>query len=261
VLPFILRMMATTPRVWVRLLGLATIPVVFVVTLRTDSRLAFIGFFASLLGYGVFWSFQFWRKNRESTWRPTMMLAYPSGLAAFVALSFAWRRLERLIWGGGAQQSSTDNRKEQYAMGWRILKRNPIGHGIGESATTLGYRVQDGTLTIDTYYLAVALEYGVIGFVIYYGMFLCGVFRSARVGLTTREPEIVYLVPACLALLNFLISKSVFSQQENHPIAFLLLGIIVALCWREREAQRESDWIAPTLRGPVRRTFAVRSYT
>jgi hypothetical protein len=109
-----------------------------------------------------------------------------------------------LIWGGGAQQSSTDSRKERYAMGWRILKRNPVGHGhghghghgIGESATTLGYRVQDGKLTIDTYYLAVELEYRVIAFVIHSGMFLCGVFRSAKVGLTTHEREIVYLVPA-----------------------------------------------------------------
>jgi hypothetical protein len=86
VLRFITHMMATTTRVWVRLLGLATLPLVFVVTLRTDSWLAFISFFASLLGYGVFWSFQFWRKNRESIRGPTMMLAYPSGLAAFVAL-------------------------------------------------------------------------------------------------------------------------------------------------------------------------------
>ncbi|WP_156361718.1 O-antigen ligase family protein [Sphingomonas sp. Leaf343] len=244
-LPFILHLIVNTKTMWVRLLGVVTLAMVFVVTLRTDSRLAFIGFIVALLLYALYWSFTYWRTNRQSIFAAALMLAYPAGLVAFITLAFAWRRLERLILGGGAQQASTDSRKDQYAMGWRILKHNPIGHGIGEAATTLGYRVQDGTLTIDTYYLAVALEYGVLGFVIYYAMFLFGIARAASLGMKTKDPEIVFIVPTCIALVNFFISKSVFSQQENHPLAFLLLGIVVALSWRQRIMLQEVGAVPP----------------
>lgn len=237
-LPFILHLIVTSRRWSVRIAGLLTLPLIFFITLKTDSRLAFISFVASMLGYLLFWSYRYWRNNRESILGSALIFGYPVGFAGFVALALVWRRLEVLVFGGGAQQSSTDSRKEQYRMGFRLLRRNPIGNGIGEGAQTLGYTAPDGTITIDTYYLVVALEYGVIGFLIYYAMFLWATWRAARIGLNSRDPDILFLVPAAIALTNFVISKSVFSQQENHSLAFMLLGMVIALSWRAREQLR-----------------------
>jgi hypothetical protein len=32
--------------------------------------------------------------------------------------------------------------------------------------------------------------------------------------------------------MNFFVIKSVFSQQDNHPLVFMMLGMVVALVWR-----------------------------
>ncbi len=234
-LPFILHLMVTTRRGWVRFGTAASLPLIFFISLKTDSRLAFIGFFVSLLLYGFAWAVTFWRRNPRNVLAPAIVLAYPFLISAFLALSFLWRRLEVLVWGGGAQQSSTDSRKTQYEMGMHILMKNPIGHGMGEGASSLGYVSRGGILTIDTYYLAVALEYGIIGFFIYYGMFAYATWRAGRVGFETRDPDVMFLMPVSIAFINFLIIKSVFSQQENHSLAFILLGITISLLWRHRQ--------------------------
>jgi O-antigen ligase len=144
-------------------------------------------------------------------------------------------RLEVMVWGGGAQQNSTDARRFQYEAGLRLVAKNPIGHGIGEAAQTLGYIAPGADmLTIDTYYLAVALEFGVVGFVVYYAMLVFGIWHAGRTAIMTRDPELAFMGAACIAMVNFLISKSVFSQTENHPLMFIMLGLIVAAVYRER---------------------------
>jgi hypothetical protein len=233
--PFILHIMVTARRLWVRVAAFATLPMIFYVVLRTDSRLAVIGFFMSILIYLFFWASMRWYRHKDSLFGPLITLGYPAIFMAFIVLSFAWRRLEVLVWGGGAQQNSTDARRYQYEAGLRMVAKNPIGHGIGEGAQTLGYIAPGADmLTIDTYYLAVALEFGVVGFIVYYAMVVLGIWHSGKTAIMTRDPELAFMGAACIAMINFFISKSVFSQTENHPLMFIMLGLIVAAVFRER---------------------------
>jgi hypothetical protein len=118
----------------------------------------------SFLLYLAAWGILRWRQSRESLFGPAITLAYPLIFAAFIAATFTVGRLRRMVWGGGEHQFSTDARRVQYERGFEILAGNPFGHGIGMGAETLGFTNLAGVLTIDTYYLAIALEYGVIGF-------------------------------------------------------------------------------------------------
>ena len=48
------------------------------------------------------------------------------------------------------------------------------------------------------------------------------------------DREYTFLVPIGIAMLNFLVIKSVFSEEANHPIVFMYIGMIVALAARIR---------------------------
>ena len=234
-LPFILHLFFVTRRFWFRVFVIAYVGVALYIVIQTDSRLAFISFVSSLLLYILFQTFLLWRDRPNNLFAPAIVFAFAMFIALFVVLSFTWRRVEVMVWGGGAQAFSTDSRKEQISQGVPMIIGNPFGHGIGQGGDTLGYYLP-GTeiLTIDSYFLSVALEFGVLGFLIYYGMFAYAVGQAAGVALKTRDEEVLFLGAAAVAMLNFLLSKSVYSQTENHPLAFILLGMIVALLRRHK---------------------------
>jgi len=119
---------------------------------------------------------------------------------------------------------------------------HPWGYGIGTSATTLGDVNARGNLTIDTYWLAVALEYGILGFIVYYGMILLAIYYAGKYSLTAtpRDRDFGFLVPIAIALINFLAIKSTFAEETNHPVIFMMLGMTVALVYRIQQDRRRT---------------------
>lgn len=232
--PFVLHAILTRQNYAVKLAGVATIVLIFAILLRADTRLGMVGFLLSFLLTLLAWGALRWRENRHNLWAQGLVLLYPVLFSAFIASTFFVRRLAVLVWGSGAQQASTDARKVQFAMGLPKVFKEPWGHGIGQAADTLGY-YSSGTLTIDTYYLSIALEYGVIGFFVFFGMFAYAIYVGARTLIRCRDSEVQLLAPICLALVNFIVVKSVFSQEANHPLVFGLLGAVVALAYRARQ--------------------------
>lgn len=241
--PFLVHYTFGPFRFAVRIAALAAIPAVFFLIILTDSRLGMVGFFLSFLLYLPVFASLRWIRRKESLFGPATVLAYPVIFAAFITATFFVGRLRRLVWGGGEHQFSTDAREAQYAAGLEILAKNPIGNGIGMGAETLGFRNLAGVLTIDTYYILIALEYGVIGFLAYYGMFLLGIYKGGRALFQAREdtPEHHYLAPLLIALSNFIVIKAIFSQESNHPLAFMMLAMVLALIWRIRRYRQEAQ--------------------
>lgn len=240
--PFMLFLSTTHKRLFVRLAALATLPLMFFVIILADSRLGVVGFFMAILIYILVVGILRWRADKESLLAPAIVISYPVLFSAFIAATFLIGRLRVMVWGGGAQQFSTDSRKEQYLKGIPMILERPWGHGMGQGGQTLHYTNRAGDVSIDAYYLSIALEFGIIGFFVYFGMFLAGIYYGATALLKPRSPEVRYLVPLIIALINFFIIKSIFSQQENHPLVFAMLGAVVALVWR---AQREGKEALP----------------
>ena len=231
--PFVFHFMATGRTRLVRIAAAATIPLIFYIVNATDSRLAAIGLFISLALYLLYWAVMRWKVDRNSLMGPAITLGYPAIFVVLLSTTIFISRIRAKVWGNGSQQASTDARKTMYSEGIPMVLRNPIGHGFGQGANTLGYHSPSGVLTIDTYYLAVALEFGIIGFVLFYGVMIFAMWKSAWTALEGLDPESEWLGPFAIALLNFIISKSVFSNLENHPLVFILLGAIVSLLYRE----------------------------
>lgn len=230
--PFVLHFMFHARKLWVRLAAAACFPALFKMIVLTDSRLGMVGFFFSILFSVLLWGAWRWFRHRDSVFGPAVVLSFPALFVAFLTASFFVGRLRGLIWGDGSQQASTDSRKAQVAMGIPKILSHPWGYGMGRAGDALGYANAAGVVTIDTYYLAVTLEFGVIGFFIYYAIFVSGTAHLVRrVGRALSDEEML-IGPIGIALLNFLVIKSIFSQQENHALVFVMLGIATALCWR-----------------------------
>ncbi|MGE8135946.1 O-antigen ligase family protein [Novosphingobium subterraneum] len=227
--PFVLHIALTTQRFIVRIAALATFPLIWATIVGTDSRLGMVGFFMTFMLYLIAWAALRWRRSTKSLFGPATVLAYPVIFVAFILSTFFVGRLRALIWGGGAQSASTESRKIQIASGMPKVWGRPWGHGIGQGAETLGFRNADGVLTIDNYYLGIALELGIIGFVVFYAIFIGASLRAIRVSLRQFDSDTAIIFPLVIALINFVIIKSIFSQLENHPLVFAFLGATLAL--------------------------------
>lgn len=242
--PFILHFAVTGRRVWVRLGALLTIPLVFHTINTTDSRLGMVGFFSTFLLYLLAWGVYRWRRDGASLFGPLTVIGYPVVVVSFVAASLLVGRLRAMLWGDGSQQFSDQSRKLQFASGIPKVLKRPWGYGIGQGAETLGFTNSAGVLTIDTYFLLVGLEFGVIGFFVYYIMFGTAAWRAATASLQRVDSDTGFLVPLAITLTNFIIIKTIFSQQENHPLVFAMLGATVGLLYR---MDRQSTQIGAAL--------------
>lgn len=230
--PFVIHVAVNAKRQMTRLGAMVCVPIVFCGVLMTDSRLGALGFFLSFLMYIAIWGLRRWRSDPKSIMGPAITLGYPLIFSTFIAATLVNLRLYRMVWGGGQYSFSTDARQQQMEMGLPKILHAPWGHGIGEAASVLGFYNPSGLLTIDSYYLTVGLDYGVLGFIAYYGMFVAAMLYGARALFRSKSYETSFLVPAVIALANFVIVKSVLSQEAGHPFAFMLLGLVTALAYR-----------------------------
>ncbi len=218
-----------------RALAAAAIPLILYGILLTDSRLGFVGFLISCVMYGFFRGALEWRQHRASLWGPALVLSYPAVFVMFVLAIFNVQRLRVMTLGGGKTQASTLARQEQWHRGIPMVFKHPQGFGIGRGADALDYRNLGGNMTIDTYWLLTALDYGVIGFLVFYGMILTGAaygFFGIIGGTKEREQNV--LIPLTIALVSYFIIKAIYAGVENQSIVFMMLGAVAALVYRQR---------------------------
>ncbi len=243
-MPFIMHFGLTARRLFVRVAAFVTIPAIFWILTHTDSRMGMINFFLAVLFYLFFWSLLYRRKRPDSPIGTMVLGGYPALFVASIASAIFVGRIRHLVWGDGSQESSNDMRKAQIEIGIPKILDRPWGWGMGRAPETLGLP------SIDNFYLTVGLEYGLIGFVVFFGMFAIAIWNGLRRAIIFPDGELGLIVPLCISLINFVIVKLTLSQQDAHGFVFVMLGALVACCWRiDRE-------VAPT--GAVRQKSAPR---
>jgi O-Antigen ligase len=245
-------MSGTTPRI--RLLARISAPVLVGLSLLSGSRSGAVGLIGTILMYAFFFSVRRWRRDNRSLLAPLLALGYPIGAAAMVLATFFVGRLRAAVWGNNAvQQASTQARYEQISAGMPKVIKHPWGYGISRAAEVVGWVSPGGEPSIDSFYLTVVVEYGIQGFITFIFLFVYSMLKAAwyAIEVKSRDPELELLVPATVAIGNFLVVKSVFSQQDNHPLFFAVLGLIVALIYRAkleapaRDPNKQGDSATP----------------
>ena len=234
--PFALHIAINRYALPLRILAAGYLPLALYLIELADSRLGNVALMSAVLFYILIWASLRWRRDRQSLLAPTLVLLYPAIMAVALVATFLVRPLRVAVWGGGAQQGSTDARVAQWNMGVPKVIDHPLGHGIGQAAKKLGYMNPAGKGTIDSHFLTTLMDFGPLGFVLFYGLFAYGAWMAARIVIYFRPKggDIMMLLPLMVAMLQFLIIKSVLSLDHNHPLVFMMLGGIVALAYRAK---------------------------
>ena len=123
---------------------------------------------------------------------------------------------------------------------------NPIGYGLGQSGQTLGFTNQGGTSTVDNHLMTSLLEIGVIGPSAFTACSSIAAWLGARMYLTTTEREIELGGPLAIMFLVFFVIKTVLSQENNHSLVLLMLGMMLALSARAKRLV-DADHLFPQL--------------
>jgi hypothetical protein len=208
---------------------------ILVAVTLSQARVGIVGVVISLLVYPTLIALIGWRRA------PTLLtsaIVFFSPIFTSIAgvLIVTVDGIRMRIFGGGATQSSTESRGIQWELGLPKVEAHPWGYGVAQGASTVGYTPQgeDGLVSIDTNYLNVLVQYGVIGFLIYLGLLVAPPAYSFRsMLLAPREDrELQLFVPLTASFLAFLTIKSSLASQDNSALIYLLWGVLAALTWR-----------------------------
>ena len=237
-MPFVIQFVVGQYRAIIRFAAAASALFIMFIAYISGARLGQLGCLLSILFFSGFWAILKWRRRPSSLLAPALVLSYPLLFLATFTSIFMVGRLRQIFWGTGAEYSSTIARQEQYSAAIPKVLSHPQGYGMGMGGEALNYS-PFGFVTIDSYYLSVVLEYGIIGFLVFYLMVAGGILRSAFLALATNDLDTDerFLVAISISLLNFLIIKSVFSGEDNHSIIFMILGMVCALACRVSQKQ------------------------
>jgi hypothetical protein len=207
----------------------------------TGARSGMIGIVLTLVIYIFFAALRKRQENPISIGATATLLAYPAIVGVVTAVVLLWKRARNSILGGGQHQSSNIARDRQWDRGWDLIAQNPFGYGLDRSAEVLNFRNAGGELTIDSYYLSVMLDFGIIALPIFVMLFSLPMYFAIVSLKRARTLELQLLAPLAMGLFNFVIIKSVLSSTSNFPLAFAMMGFMVALVARMQSDDRASD--------------------
>lgn len=210
----------------------------------TSSRAAFLAIMVSMSAMGGVLTIRAIQNVAYTRWRPVVGLAVLSLIVASPIVAVVG---QKFIAGEGGQSASNSSqaRLDQIEQAWpKILKRPVGGYGVGRSTKVLGFWGQG--LTIDNYYLSLALDLGLPGPIMFIGMFAAmggGAMRRSRAGPKTEQ--MVYLAFAASAA-GIVVCRMVLSLTGNIGVYYVLLGAFagagVAYGRRARIKKCDGHW-------------------
>jgi hypothetical protein len=217
-----------------------------VVMYLTNARSAILGALVAFLLYPFFYAIRRRSQHSRSIVGTGLLMAYPSMVAVAAMLVIFWPRAHIMVLGGGQHQASSDARSEQWRMGIPKLMSHPFGYGVGRGNEALGFFNLAGKGTVDTFYLTVMMDAGILALPLFLATFLIPVWLAFKYYHDAKTPEQEILAPLAIAIINFVIVKSVLTSEANIPLAFAYVGCIIGLVW-QRKRLPEARGEAPAL--------------
>ena len=258
--PFFVHFTAQARRFWPFILLLAATFGMMVLMFMTSTRSAMIGMIVAIVAYPLFIAAQMLARKKRSIVGSAIIFGYPVILVVLGLVVQFWRRAHVLVLGGGQHQASSDARSAQWEMMWPKLATHPFGHGVARGNTRLGFLSPSGKGTVDSYYVTVMMDSGVLALPLFILVFLIPAIAGFAYFRHAKTPEMKLLAPLALGLVNFSIIKSVLSTENTVPLAFVYIGCIVGLVWQHKRAGRPavatdtSAVLDPPILPPPRRT-------
>ena len=202
----------------------------------TASRGAVLAIGLALCASGSFFLWRFMKTANAWRFKPAVAFLAALTLLASPAIGAgAWK----MVTGepGASTARSSQGRIDQIEQAWPKIMQRPIGgYGSGRAARVLGF--WGTTLTIDNYYLTLALDVGLPGPLALAALFVGMARLSARGSRSTgRSQSAVYAGLAGSATALF-VMRMIVSQSSNLSILYVVLGALVGTAALRRVTRR-----------------------
>jgi hypothetical protein len=240
-LPFIINFVIGKYSMMTRLAAVATLPLMVFAILVTQARLGMVGLCVSVLLFFFFFGALRLRRDGNDIIGRAILWSYPVMACVLLASTFLVSHIRHVVWGTGATADSTQARFGQWQAGLPKIMARPWGYGLFQSGGVLDWTTASGQVTVDSYYLTLALDYGIPGLLLYIWSLVVGIATAFRLAFAEADgdPEAGLIVPAAVSLVNFIVIKAVFSQADNHPVIYMILGLVTALSYRSHVRNNE----------------------
>lgn len=205
-----------------RVLWSAALAAIIAGAVATNSRGAMLVMIVGVGAMAAMLTWRFLKRASASRWRPLAGLA----VLAFIAVSpLAAVGTHAVISGKGgvSAANSTQSRIDQIELAWpKILKRPVGGYGTGRSTRVLGY--WGLMLTIDNYYLTLALDYGFPGPAVFFALLVAWAMAAHKRS-RSSSPSLAAIYLACMSsAATVAIGRSITSQTGNLAILFVMIA-------------------------------------
>lgn len=253
--PFFLHFLSTERRALQFFAFAAAVIGCFFVMVLTDARTAMIGFLVALVLHFFYNALRQRIQNTRSIVGTAIVFFYPIIVVTLSLIVWFWNRAHVMVLGGGQHTSSSEARIAQWAMAWPKIFSHPFGHGTGQGNAALGYFNPGGEGTVDSYFITIMMDSGYLALPLFLLTFFIPAWHAFNNHRTSINSEEQLLAPLSIAIINFLIVKSVLSSEAGIPLAFMFVGCIFGLLWQrqQRNLVAEPAAVDPPLPQPVRR--------
>jgi hypothetical protein len=222
-----------------QILGISSIVFALLGIFSSGSRGGYVSFLASMPIMAFLWVARHSKLNPNSLVSGIGAVVFALGTTFTFLLVLFWQRANRMVFG-----YDDGDRWLQWDMALPHIQSNPItGHGMGSSGVVVGYNLYEGSIpSVDSYFITLLVENGVPGCLLFFGAVAIAVWIGVRVYLSDRDPRGALGSALACSLIAFATYRIALSQTENHPLVFILLGLIFVmgrLAYERRISVRE----------------------
>ena len=221
-------MYAYRARSHARLLWAGVLLVIVLGALATNSRAAIIAVAATGMLTSALICRQILASNASAHIRPLVGLAILFLVAASPIAAVGGYVLTTGEVGTSTARSS-QARIDQINIAWPKIKKRPVGgYGVGRATRIVGYY---GTaLTLDNYYLSLAIDRGIPGPIVFLAVLVLGSLGSYRAANGASTENIAPLYGFAVALAGIIITRMIISQTGNLNFLWPMLGAFAGAC-------------------------------
>lgn len=149
-----------------------------------------------------------------------------------VMLVLVLTKAKRLIMGQShSEYLSTNARIEMWSRGFGVIESDPIGalfgFGLYRAAVEIDWKI-NGKYTIDSYFLSVLLETGIIGFLLFIFLFFYILIQAVRVWKESSFSDVLPIV-LITSISGYMMVAVILSLTHILHVYYVLFMLILAL--------------------------------
>jgi hypothetical protein len=212
------------------------IPVLLVVVYSSHTRSSVVAVASSLLVLAILFGIRAARQRKRAGLAMLGWMTIVTTLSCAAAFSAGVGYLAQ----GRTSEEAGSSRARIWMVqrGIALLEDRPIqGYGPGLAALKIGPAPGQRNLTIDSYFLSVALESGYVGLLLFSVGIVAVLSRTLAVALRTQDANYWIIIAIAMGIVSSLTIKIILSLTNNLDLLYFFIGIsMVAMAMLEKSA-------------------------